>query len=643
MKLVPQRLVVGFCALALLGQAVCCAAQQPGKAHTGRRSSAPQDRPTGKSDMRVERLPPVERVARRDTSERTADTKRTRTALELLLLRANEADSQQPVGVEPLPAVENQPTPETVLPRDGVPWWQVQSLKPLGQSPTTISVDVDSLVVQTLRYSARVQAISDTAIIAETNITRADAQFDASAFMESKFIRNSIPTGSTLEAGFNVPRLREEDWFYRAGLRRQNAAGGRFEIAQRVGIHDSNSNFFFPANQGNARMTLSYNQPLLNGAGVAYNTSLIVLAKFDTRIAIDRSAAELQDHLVEVTETLWQLYLQRCVLLQRQKHFERAQSIMTRLERRRDVDSLESQIARARAAVALRRTAVIRADTAIRNAESHLRSLVNSPDLLANRTMELVPRHAPSSDLVSVDMQRALITGLENRPEINAATQEVEAARVRLGVAQKELLPVLDAVLETYVSGLNGDYNIGRSLGDQFTLGGPSYTGGLVFDMPLGRRAAKANQTRRQAELRQLCSRFKATVETVTSEVEVAVREVETAYRELQAKDQAMQACDADMQYLQRRWEMVPGEDRAASFMLEDLLDAQDRLALSEFNVAQGQVEYTLSLTRLNRALGTLLKHEQVAIIRSSEQGAPKILFEKRDTARETLLPPTHP
>ena len=45
---------------------------------------------------------------------------------------------------------------------------------------------------------------------------------------------------------------------------------------------------------------------------------------------------------------------------------------------------------------------------------------------------------------------------------------------------------------------------------------------------------------------------------------------------------------------------------------MEDLLDAQDRLAAEEFAFAQAQVEYTLSLSRFQRAIGTLLQREPV-------------------------------
>ena len=112
---------------------------------------------------------------------------------------------------------------------------------------------------------------------------------------------------------------------------------------------------------------------------------------------------------------------------------------------------------------------------------------------------------------------------------------------------------MLDVVLETYVGGLRGDYDIGRSWADQFSVGEPSYTAGFLFEVPIHRRPALANRQRRLAELRQLSNQFQATIETLNADVEVAVREVDTAFREMQAKYQSMVAAQSDSQYWQRR------------------------------------------------------------------------------------------
>ncbi len=492
------------------------------------------------------------------------------------------------------------------------PWWEEASLAPLRHSANPQYVDVGSLVVDALRCSPHIRAISDKRLIAQTAITESAAEFDVKAFVDSKFVRTSVPTGSVLDAGFDVPRLRESDYYYSAGVRRKNLLGGQLEVAQRYGTRQSNSNFFFPDEQGNAQLTLSYTQPVLNGAGRVYNNGLIVLANIETHVAAAEARAEIQDHLLEVTNSFWDLHLQRVTQLQKQRHLERAQVILERLQQRRSVDALESQIARARAAVALRRAELVRAAAGSRNAEARVRSLVGSPAMLCDREAELIPAELPGCDYIDIDLHEAVVTALQYRPEIDAATREVKAASVRLNMAENELRPVLDLVLETYVSGLRGDYDIGQAFVDQYSRGEPSYSVGVIYEMPLGNRAACARHQRRQFECRQLSSKLRAAIETLHAEVEIAVNDVQTAHRFLGAKRQSMLAAAADVSYLQSRWELMPGEDRAASFLLEDLLDAQDRLAFEEAGYAQARADCAQALLRLKRATGTLLQYDAI-------------------------------
>ncbi|OHB76320.1 MAG: hypothetical protein A2W31_13400 [Planctomycetes bacterium RBG_16_64_10] len=496
------------------------------------------------------------------------------------------------------------------------------------RSLPTQDVAVETLVYWALRHSPYVRAISETPLIRETAIVEAQADFDWVGFMESKFDDISLPVGNLLETG-GPSRFRDHIWDYAAGVRRRNACGGRLEIAQRIGYRDNNSNFFVPTQQGSSRLSLSYTQPLLSGRGPAVNTSLIVLADIDTSITWNELAEQLQDHLVEVIRTYWELYLGRSTLLQRERHLGRVQEILEELECRREIDALQSQIVLARAAVATRQAELVRAQTRARNAETHLRTLVNAPQLTGAGAGELIPVDQPGQEPFTLPLRDALQTTLQHRPEIDAAVSRMQAASVRLNVSRNQLLPILNLVLETYVNGLEGQSDIGQAIGNQFAEGEPSYSAGLQFEVPLGNRAALARYKRRQLEVRQLFEEFQATVETLMGEVEVAVREVSTTHREMHGHYRSMVANQIETDYLHQRWQLLPGDDRAASFLLQELLDSQDRLAIEEAAFAEAQLAYMVSLPRLSRAMGTLLEEERVSAHRTCECGVPSLILDK--------------
>jgi outer membrane protein TolC len=421
-------------------------------------------------------------------------------------------------------------------------------------------------------------------------------------------------------------------------VRRRTTSGGRFEAYQEFGRESSNSVFFQPNDQGTSQLTLSYSQPILRGAGRIYNSSLILLAQIDAGAARDEFSRQLQSQLLDVSEAYWSLFQQRSALMQKQRLLDRGRAILEDLEHRADVDALASQIIRARAAVATRRADLYRAETLVKNAESRIRSLVNAPYLGVADQFEMLPLDAPSVEFMPVSMSDALALAIRNRPELHQALKRIKAAAVRLNMSKNELLPVLDLVLETYVRGLRGDFDVGGAFEDSFKDGAPSYSAGFQMEFPLGNRAARATVRRRGIEMRQLQNQFRATIDVLQLEVEVVVREVQTAFREIKAVHEAMQAAAHEVDYLTKRWQLLSGEDRSAALILEDLLAAQDRLAIEELEFVQSQIVYNQSLTDLKQVTGTLLQMEQIEVHTTpGPDGNPVLLPVKFGAAPATI------
>ena len=256
------------------------------------------------------------------------------------------------------------------------------------------------------------------------------------------------------------------------------------------------------------RLSLSLTQPLLNGAGRFYNTSAVVLARIDAQVAGDRFARDLQSFLLELQTAYWDLYRERLVLLQKCKLLAEGRQIFDELEGRREVDVVKSQLARAKAAVATRDAAVVRQEALVLNAEARLRTLINDPELgTVNRT-ELVPVQPPIDIPQPVLLEDSLVLALHSRPEIDQAAREIRAASVRLDVSANELRPVLNFILASYVSGLEGDADISGAWADQFASGRPTYSAGLLFEYPFGNRQAQARLKKRRLELRQMTNQL---------------------------------------------------------------------------------------------------------------------------------------
>lgn len=487
------------------------------------------------------------------------------------------------------------------------PWWEEEAMRPLNPNCPPLQMELESVVLGTLTFSPQVSVMREIAPLREDTIVEKQADFDPKAFVETKFLDTSEPVGSELTVGPGLTRYIDQNWNYNTGLRKKTLTGAQIELSQKIGYENSNSTFFTPPLQGTSKIALSITQPLLNGAGQAYNSNLIVLAQIDAQSSRDAVSKDLQTLLLEVYQAYWDLHLQRSLLLQKRKLYERGVDVCRKLEGRKEIDAVGGQLARAKAAVASRYGAVVRQETDLLNADAKLRTLMNDPHLLQSREQELIPMQPPLRVALPLTFEDSLVVALCHRPEINQARTELKAAAIRQDVAKNELRPVLNLILSTYVSGLEGDVNIGRAMADQFTLGRPTYSTGAVFEMPLGNRAARAKFDRRRLEIIQLTSQLVTTTSTVRLEVEKSVREIKTTYREMLCQAHAIMGNLSEIEYLNSRWEASLDEQRSSAVLLDDLLNAHDRLARSEGLYASALVAYNAGFANLNRATGTLI------------------------------------
>ncbi|WP_417739116.1 TolC family protein [Rosistilla oblonga] len=519
-------------------------------------------------------------------------------------------------------------------------WWNAEVQHSIGIGPATLPITIDRLVQSALTHSVQIQSLMTEPQIRRATIQVEEAQFDWHSFIESQFDDKSDPIGSILTTGSTDGRFEDKTWTAAAGLRQSNRIGGKLEVAQNGGSQRNNSQFLIPNPQGTTRLELNYTQPLLSGAGRFVNESRVVLAKLDYGATDDRTQAQIQDHLIDVTNAYWELYLSRSQLLQRRKLLESARQIYQTLQAREGVDVLQRQILRAQVAVTGREAEVIRSQTEIRNSQARLRRLINDPELIAAMPLEWTPQDHPLDFRVDISAYASAQTALTSRPEIGEAMKRVRALSVQADVAKNEILPRLDFVIRSYVAGLEENADTLGSWTRQWTDGRPSYGMGMLYEFPIGNRAAKGRLQRSRLELSREIHDFESTVEQTLLEVDIAVRETQTAYREMVSKQRAVFAAAAEVQYLDQRWRALPSQQDSAVLLLENLLDAQQRLGNEESAFATAHVNYALSWIALRRAMGTLLSMQKEPIAQPVIDGLPEPP-PLQDAQGESVLQPT--
>ena len=512
------------------------------------------------------------------------------------------------------------------MPGDFAPWWIRGQHNTLGSGDRSQSVTLDDLYARALRNSHQIRVFADLPLIRETGIQEAGGAFDTNAFLQGQFDRKNDPVGNSLTTG-GASRFKQDEWTFESGVKKKVITGGEVTLSQQLGRTDNNSIYFFPNPQSKATLSLQVIQPLLKGAGVGYNRTIMQVARLDSEVAMQEFVRQSESHLLEICRSYWALYASRVMYLQKARLVDDTARVTDELKARQKVDAGKNQLFRAESALADRRADLVRNEAAVRNAQDRLKALTNDPTLLTSGSIELVPHDRLVLSSKGVDAQHAAEVALQARPEINQAFLQLRAATLRENMAHNELMPELNLVLKGSLGGLSsGEYD--ESYDRQYRTGSPGWGAGLVFSFPLENNIARARHERRQIETRQQISQLKTTIDTVLLEVKISAREVATAWREMQAKYAAVTAYTEDIDTLQARRGLKAVDDEASmATYLDTLLDSQDRRARAEEEFIRSAAEYQISISNLERSKGNLLAYKNVNIVRDKDQKKLPILY----------------
>jgi outer membrane protein TolC len=521
-------------------------------------------------------------------------------------------------------------------------WWKTQVVNGIFAESSPQSLDLNTLVYQALNHSPRIQAISQSPLIRELQVIEADSVFDPAGFVRNNYNDRNDPVGNTLVTG-GPPFLRDNIWSGDFGVKKKTRTGAKVELGQKLGFQNSNSRFFQPQDQGTATLALNVTQPLLRGRGKFINQSQVLIAQAQSGVAWSTFSGELQDELQQVVEAYWRLFYDRSRYLQKKRNVERGQQILDILQARKELDSLPSQIARARSAVELRRTELANALRDIRNSETEIRRRIADRDWMTAQRIELVPSEMIGGDPNEIPLEQIVHTALENRPEIKESLQRAKAVGIQYQISENDLLPELSLLVGGYVSALNPESGVLQSWGDQFG-NRPGYNAGLNFEMPYGNRAARSRLSQQKLQLTKIKAEVDEAMQLVIAESQVAFRRVQSAIQTRQSALVSIEAAREDLAQQASRWEqfgLVEGdfaEGQNPVILLNQVLDAQERLVAAELILAQADLELKIAEISLQRTMGTLLICQNVNFSMSADRDEPYMQLGQPEPAVNAVI-----
>lgn len=423
---------------------------------------------------------------------------------------------------------------------------------------------------------------------------------------------------------------------YNFGVSQGFLTGTTASLSLNNSVNDNNNlrNQFNPVTSGTADLTVS--QHLLQGFGLAVNNRNIRIAKNNVQVADYVFKQQVQNTVANVIGLYWDLVAFNEDVAVKRQALALAQKLYNDNKKQVEIGTLAPiEIVRAEAEVASREqdlttseTNVLQQETIIKNAIS--RNGVASPTVAEVRIVPTDRIRMPDVEPIE-PVQDLTAKALDNRPELAQTRLQLDNSNIALKGVRNGLLPSIDAFVDLRNQGQAGtgipssslDPTTGQLITvnpNPYFVGGygtvltqlfgrnfPTYAAGFQLNIPLRNRAAQADYTTAQLNIRQSELLLQRQVNGVRVDVQNALIALQQARARYQAaeKNRALQEQTLDAE--QKKYAL----GASTVYMV---IQAQRDLATAESSRVAALSSYARARTQLDLATGLTLTTNNIEI-----------------------------
>ncbi|RUT10217.1 hypothetical protein DSM106972_007120 [Dulcicalothrix desertica PCC 7102] len=338
------------------------------------------------------------------------------------------------------------------------------------------------------------------------------------------------------------------------------------------------------------RPKISFNQPLLRGAGVDINRASIQTARLTEKTNVLDLKATLTNTITDailayrnLLRAQEQLKIEQLSLKSAQELLEINKALIA-AGRLAPVEIIQSETA-----IANRQVSLV---TAQNNLESTKLALLQLLDI--DKNTNIVAAEVPKVTRVTLDSNKLRQVALLNQPEYLQAQLNLDKAKLDLSQAKNN---------RRWDLGLNISYD--NTTGNNTT---GDVKAGLTFSKTLGDLAPEQRFQRSRVNLLQTENNLKEQLESLEIQVTDRIRDVNSSFSQVQLAQQAREYSERQLQIEREKQRLGRGSGVFEIVSLENsLVEARN----AELNAT---IEYLNALTNLDQSVGTTLYTWQVKI-----------------------------
>ena len=456
------------------------------------------------------------------------------------------------------------------------------------------------------------------------------ADFDATVSASLNHANNdNVFNNSILGGGAN--EVVQDLTTFDAAWQKTAMNGTSYALRSQV-VYDSNNNpsSLFPSSYA-AFWEAQLRRPLLQGAGTTFNqiagptsqpgflnTNGLVVAQINSDTSMADLELNVRNYVDQVIAAYWNLYFAyqnvEAARLVRDTSKDIWQSVKSKYESDLQGGEADKEAQAHEQYLQFEQEYIVAVHGDPQNnspgviqAEADLRRLIGMPP---GQFVLLQPSDNPSEAESVFDWSSLVATALDRRVELRRQSWQIKRRELELLAAKNFLLPRLDAVATYRNNGFGDDltgggFRFSSAVSDMSTGDHNEWELGLQMNMPLGFRQANAGVQHAELQLRRERAILDEQEKQILHDVRKAFRQSKQSQRNLTIARQRLEAA-------QRALLARLSAYAADTVQLDQLLDAQRRMAEAQSNFQRARIDMELATAAIHRESGQLLPQHAV-------------------------------
>ena len=402
--------------------------------------------------------------------------------------------------------------------------------------------------------------------------------------------------------------------------------GGTFSMQLTDNKNDSTQKGNTVNPRYNTQLSFSYSQPLLQGFGVAVTNYTITVARYSLEMSEWQFYRTVQDTIYNATQAYWTLAYSIENLNVQRASLKLAQDFLDMTQRQVEIGQLAPMDAiSAQSEVATREASILAAEAAVKSSEDQIKMLLAMTPDEEKAAVSIIPVDQPKYEVRSVDLDQALATAMDKRPDLKLGQLGVKNSDLNLMYTKNQMLPNLNLSAGWQSPGLSGTQilylgnplfgqvigsvpgGVSSALRDTFAFKYPNWNIGLTLNINLSNMLSRANMAIAQVNMKQSLLNLQNTQIQAVLEIRNAVRNLQTTYKQVQAFKSARDLGEKKLAAEQEKLRVGLSTNYTVLLYQRDLTT----LRVSEL---QAIINYNLAQAGLERSMGTSLELRNIKI-----------------------------